>query len=175
MGLRRMSALALGTIVFAAALAGCGGSNGSSTEEATQQRDASMWQIDQIEKAWHEAASTQNVDLMMSIWAPDATFTQGPLTISGKPAIRKFFATEAGPFQPGNHWVSDTSAYKIRITVSDDDTRGTLYFECHYIDPKTGKVISVVGADQNVEKIDGKWLITKTVAATPTSPAVAKS
>jgi ketosteroid isomerase-like protein len=161
-------------LAVALSLAGCGGSSGSSATDAATQRQANMWQIDEIEKTWHKAASTQNVDLMMSLWAPDATFTQGPVTISGKADIRKFFGT-AGPFQPGNTWVSDTAAYKIRITVSDDGSRGTLYFECHYIDPKTGKVMATVGADQNVEKIGGKWLITKTVAATPSSPAVAKS
>ena len=80
---------------------------------------------------------------------------------------------KAGPYQPGNHWISDTPAYKIRITLNDDDTKGTLYFECHYIDPQTGKVVSVVGADQNVEKIEGKWLITKSLAATPDVPKVA--
>ena len=46
------------------------------------------------------------------------------------------------------------------LPLNDDDTKGTLYFECHYIDAKTGKVVSVVSADQNVEKIEGKWLIT---------------
>ena len=62
--------------------------------------------------------------------------------------------------------MSETPAYKIRITANGD--KGTLYFECHYVDVKTGKVVSVVGADQNVQKIDGKWLITSSAAATPT-------
>jgi len=169
MSVRRTLALVLGAIGMLA-LAGCGGSDANAN---LQQRDANMWQIDAIEKTWHRAASTQDVDLMMSLWAPDATFTYGPLTVSGKDQLRTFFATKAGPFQQGNRWISDTPAYKIRITVNDDDTKGTLYFECHYIDPKTGKVVSVVGADQNVEKIDGKWLITKSVAATPDEPRVA--
>ena len=39
--------------------------------------------------------------------------------------------------------MSDTPAYKIRITASGD--KGTLYFECHYVDVKTQKVVSVVG------------------------------
>ena len=72
----------------------------------------------------------------------------------------------AGPFQPQNHWVSDTPAYKIRTTVNGD--KGTLYFECHYVDVKTGKVASVVGADQDVQKIDGKWLITSSSPRRPT-------
>ena len=91
--------------------------------------------------------------------------TSAPRRSRGKAQIRDFFATKAGPFQPGNHWVSDTPAYKVRITANGD--KGTLYFECHYIDVKTGKVVSVVAADQNVQKINGKWLITSAAAGSP--------
>jgi len=148
-------------------LAGCGGSDKQSGAAArVEQRDADYYAIDQIEKVWHEAASTHDVNKMMSIWAPNATFNIGTATLSGAKQIRNFFATKAAPFQPQNHWVSDTPAYKIRITVNGD--RGTLYFECHYIDVKTQKVASIVGADQTVQKIDGKWLITSSAAATPT-------
>ena len=94
-----------------------------------------------------------------------SSFTIGGETASGKAAIRKVLAA-AGPFQPQNHWVSDTPAYKIRTTVNGD--KGTLYFECHYVDVKTGQLMKVVGADQDVQKIDGKWLITNSVASSPT-------
>ena len=33
---------------------------------------------------------------------------------------------------PQNHWQADTPSYKIKATVNGD--KGTLYFECHYID-----------------------------------------
>ena len=45
--------------------------------------------------------------------------------------------------------------------------KGTLYFECHYVDVKTAKVVSVVAADQSVQKIEGKWLITNLAASAP--------
>jgi hypothetical protein len=102
---------------------------------------------------------------MMSIWAPNATMTLGGGTYTGKAAIRDVFS-KAGPFQPQNHWVSDTAAYKIRATVNGN--RGTLYFECHYIDVDTGKVAAAVGADQQVQKIKGKWLITNLAASSVT-------
>jgi ketosteroid isomerase-like protein len=126
---------------------------------------ADRYRIDQIEKTWHKAASRKNVDLMMTLWAPQATFTIAGQTYRGKAAIRQVFA-KAGPFQPQNHWESDTPAYKIRITVNGD--RGTLYFECHYIDVDTGKVAVAVGADQDVRKINGRWLITKAIASSVT-------
>jgi ketosteroid isomerase-like protein len=154
----------LGTLLVLS-LSACGGSGKQSATDAELQHEADVTAIDQIEKTWHKAASTHDVDLMMSIWASDATFNIGTETLSGKNQIRNFFAHKAGPFQPQNHWVSDTPAYKIRITVSGD--KGTLYFECHYIDVKTQKVVSVVGADQNVQRINGHWLITGAAAATP--------
>lgn len=146
-------------------LAACGGSSTKAASDEATQTNADRYEIDQIERTWHQAASTKNLDLMMSIWAPNATFTIGGKTYTGKAAIRKVFS-QAGPFQPENHWLSDTPAYKIRVTVNGD--KGTLYFQCHYVDTKTGEVATVVGADQDVQKIDGKWLITTSVAATAT-------
>ena len=102
---------------------------------------------------------------MMTLWAPNATLTIAGQTYSGRKAIRGVFE-KAGPFQPQNHWESDTPAYKIRITVNGN--RGTLYFECHYIDVKTQKVAAIVGADQDVARVNGKWLITKLISSTAT-------
>jgi uncharacterized protein (TIGR02246 family) len=156
-----------GSVLSASVLlaAGCGGSSSKSADQEALQHQADIAAIDQIEKTWHKAGSTQNVDLMMTVWAPDATFTVGGEPYVGKAQIRKFFE-KAGPFQPGNHWVSDTPAYKIRITANGD--KGTLYFECHYIDSATGKIANIVAADQDVQKINGKWLIT-TSSAAPTT------
>ena len=152
--------------VLAVSLAGRGGSGTKSTGGADAQRNDDLYAIDQIERVWHRASSTHDVGLMMTLWAPDATFNNGSETLTGTAELRNFFAHKAGPFQPQNHWVSETPAYRIRTTVNGD--KGTLYFECVYVDVKTQKVAAVVGADQNVEKINGKWLITSAIAASPT-------
>src|SRR3954447_5449431 len=130
------------SLVLMISLAACGSSGNNSGSQQATQRSADDYAIDQIEKTWHKAASTHDVSLMMTLWAPDATFNIGTETLTGKAQIRDFFVHKAGPFQPQNHWVSETPAYKIRDTVSGD--KGTLYFECHYVDVKTGKVVSVV-------------------------------
>jgi ketosteroid isomerase-like protein len=157
------AALGLGALV--ASLAACGGSSGDSASEQALQHEADLYAIDQIEKTWHEATSTRNVDLMMTLFAPNATYTIGPgKTFVGKKQIRGFWLT-APVFQPENHWVSETPAYKIRITANGD--RGTLYFECHYVDPKTMQVVGLVSADQQVARINGRWLVTTHVGATP--------
>jgi ketosteroid isomerase-like protein len=127
------------------------------------QRKADFWDIDQIEKKFHEATTTKDIDLMMSLWAPNATLTVGPgQTAAGKKQIRQFFLEKSVSFEPTNHWISDHPAYKVRITVNGD--RGTLHFECHYVDAKTEKVALVTAADQDVARINAQWLITDMVA-----------
>jgi hypothetical protein len=126
------------------------------TDGATQ-READLYEIDQVERAFHKAGSKHDVNLMMSLWAPGATFNIGTNTYTGKAQIRKFFATKNPAFQPENHWESDTPSYKIRMTLDGD--KATLYFECHYVDVRTAKVVVVVGVDHNLQKINGKWLI----------------
>ena len=158
--MRGLSAAVLG---LAVTMTACGGPTGTGTADA--QRDADLYAIEQIEATWHKAASTHDVDLMMSIWADNATFTLSTRLLTGKDQIRAFFATEAAPFKPENNWISETPAYKIRATVNGDT--GTLYFECHYVDVATKTVAAVVGSDQKVQRIDGKWLITESVGATP--------
>jgi hypothetical protein len=57
--------------------------------------------------------------------------------------VKSLFATKSAAFTRGHHWSP------IRL----------LYFECHYIEIKSGKTMSVVGVDPNVLEIDGKRLI----------------
>lgn len=166
---RGARSVAIRALAFAAILplAACG-SNTSASGAASQQslqKTADLFAIGQIEKNWHQASSTHDIDLMMSLWAPDATFTVSGITYTGADAIRNFFEEKAAPFQPENHWVSDSPAYKEKVTVDGD--KGTLYFECDYVDTKTQKVVAVVSADQDVARINGQWLITNSVAATP--------
>jgi ketosteroid isomerase-like protein len=153
------------TLALVLAASGCGHSAKTTAADAQVRKQADFYQLEEVEKTWHKASSTHDVDLMMSLWAPDATFNIGPETLSGKAEIRDFFAHTSGAFKPGNQWVSETPAYKLRVTVDGD--KGTLYFECHYVDVKTGKIASVVGADQNMQKIGGKWLITSSAASAP--------
>ena len=152
---------ALGVLVVS--LAACGGSNASSASEQTMQRNADLWEIDQLEKSFHKATSKKDIDLMMSLWAPNATLTVGPgQTATGTDQIRQLFLQNSATFDPANDWISDHPAYKIEITVNGD--RGTLHFECHYVDAQTRVVALATAADLDVARIDGRWLITNMVA-----------
>ena len=165
----RFPLVAVVVAVLIGSLAASGGSSASSASEAEIQRKADLWEIDQLEKNFHKATTKKDIDLMMSLFAPNATFTFPGSTAAGKRQIRQFWLTKAGSFMPSNRWISDTPAYKVRITVNGD--RGTLYFECHYVDAKTGKLGPVTAADGDVARINGRWLITSIAGASaPLTP-----
>jgi len=153
-----------GFIILGVILAACGASDsGSSGDQARRAQD--MWQIDQIEKDFHEATSLKDIELMLSLYAPNATFTVGGgETAVGVDEIRQFWTEKSPAFEPTNHWISDHPAYKMEITVNGD--RGTLHFECHFVDAETGKVAAVTAGDADVARIDGQWLITNFVGGT---------
>jgi ketosteroid isomerase-like protein len=148
-------------------LAACGDSNVPSAAEQDLQRKADLYEIDQIERNFHKATTMKDIDLMLSLWAPNATLTVGPgETATGLDEIRRFWLNKSTMFMPGTTWVSDHPAYKVEITVNGD--RGTLHFECHYVNYETGEVELVTTADEDVARIDGRWMITNMVAGSTT-------
>ena len=148
--------------VMVVSFAACGDSS-SDAETAALQRKADSYEIDSIEKRFHQAMAMKDIDLMTSLWTPNATLTIGPeLTAAGLDEIRRYWLDESVAFKPETTWVSDHPAYKLEITVNGD--RGTLHFECHFVNYQTGEMEAVTVADQDVARIDGRWLITNMVA-----------
>jgi ketosteroid isomerase-like protein len=158
----RKPLIGLMVAVLTVALTACGDEAADpAAEEMRQQSD--YWQIDQIEKDFHHATTLKDINLMMSLWAPNATLTVGPgETASGTDEIRTFWLTKSTAFDPAIHWLSDHPAYKLEITLAGD--RGTLHFECHYVDYDHAHVDVATVADMDVARIDGRWLITNFVA-----------
>jgi ketosteroid isomerase-like protein len=153
---------ALGVFLLSVVLVACGGSGGD-VADAEARRFQDMWEIDQIEKDFHEATSVKDIELMVSLYAPNATFSVGGgETAVGTDEIRDFWTTKSPTFQ--NNWISDHPAYKMEITVNGD--RGTLHFECHFVNRETGEVEAVTAGDADVARIDGEWLITNFVGGT---------
>jgi hypothetical protein len=133
------------------------------------QRLADLYQIDQIEVKFHRATSTHDLKLMMSLWAPGAVFNIDQQTLIGKAQIKHWFATQNKAFMPANHWESDTPTYKDWIHLNGN--HATMYFECHYIDPATSKVVALAGVTHTLQKINGKWLITNSAGSYATLKA----
>lgn len=145
-------------------LSACGTSQASSTAEEDMRRNSDKWQIHGLERDFHRATTHHDIDLMVSLYAPNATLVAAGTTLVGKKQIRDYWLNTSKSFQ--NDWISSTAAYKVKITVFGD--RGTLFFECHYLDAKTGKVMLVTAADADVQRIDGRWLITNLTGASAT-------
>ena len=122
----------------------------------TEENADDFMQIHRIEILFHQAGTTKNLDLMMSLFADDATITAGGHTYSGTDQIRRYWQA-AGPFQPQNQWVAYTPAFRIKYTVQGD--RGRLYFECLYVDKATNKIAVHTNSDDTLTRVNGKWLI----------------
>jgi ketosteroid isomerase-like protein len=88
-------------------------------------------EIYQLQAAFHRAKTTQDLDLMMSLWAPD-----GALTVQGDPnspytgaaALRAFWQN-SGSFT--HRRFSLVPSFKTQIDVRGN--QAWLYFECHDI------------------------------------------
>jgi ketosteroid isomerase-like protein len=153
---------ALGALVVA--LSACGGSNGTSEKAESLQRQSDLYEISQIERSFHEAISKKDIDKLVNLFAPNATGTFGPgKTVAGREQIREVWLNSVG-WKPETHWLSDHPAYKLKVTVDGD--RGTLHFECHFIDVVTEKVAMLTAGTLDVARIDGRWLITNFVGST---------
>jgi ketosteroid isomerase-like protein len=151
-------------LLLSVVLAACS-SSGTDAGANQSRRFQDMWEIDKIEKDFHGAMSDKNIDQMMALFAPNATMTVGPgETATGLEEIQTFWEDKSATFAPENEWISDHPAYKLEITV--DGNRGTLHFECHFVDAETGKVVSVTAADLDVARVDGSWLITNMIGGT---------
>jgi uncharacterized protein (TIGR02246 family) len=152
----------LGILVFV--LSACGGSSSDPASDEALQRESDLYAISQIEKSFHQAISQKDIDMMAGLFAPNATGTFGPgKTVAGKEQIRNVWLNSVA-WKPETHWLSDHPAYKLKVTVDGD--RGTLHFECHFVDVDTGEVAAVTAGNLDVAKVDGRWLITNFVGST---------
>ena len=146
------------------ALSACGGSSGSSASDQELQQQADYYAISQIERDFHEAISKKDMDQLVALFSTNATGTFGPgVTVTGRDQIRQVWSGSVG-FKPETHWLSDHPAYKLKVTVDGD--RGTLHFECHFIDLRTAKVAALTAGNLDVARIGGRWLITNFVGST---------
>jgi hypothetical protein len=115
--------------------------------------------IYQLQAAFHLAKSTQNIDLLMSLWDPN-----GSLTIPGNPespfvgyaAIKAFLLT-TGSFT--HLRFSLVPSFKIKIAIHGDSA--FFYEECHDVanfDQPTRSIAADSYLAGTVRKIRGRWL-----------------
>jgi len=113
-------------------------------------------QLHEVEIAFHEAGSTKNLDLMLSLFADDAVMNAKGKTYTGKQQIKGYWQAHPA-FQSQNEWVGYTPAFRIRYDV--DGNRAHLYFECLWVDKKASKIAAHTNSDDTLVRINGRWLI----------------
>jgi hypothetical protein len=128
----------------------------------TEENAEDFMQMHKIEIVFHQAGTTKNLDLMMSLFADDATITTGGKTYSGKEQIRSFWQG-AATFQPQNQWVAYTPAFRIKYDVNGNAAH--LYFECLYVDKAANKIAAHTNSDDALIRVNGRWLIKEMKAA----------
>jgi ketosteroid isomerase-like protein len=150
---------ATGAAIGAAALAVPGFARADVSHGSEQ-----IGEIYELQAAFHRAKTTQDLDLMMSLWADDATFVNQSTssTYTGFDAIRSFWQT-SGSFT--HHRFSLVPSYKTTIQVNGDEA--FLYFECHDIgnfadgsfdDPSVKTIVNDTFLAGTVRHIHGGWV-----------------
>lgn len=162
---------AVGTTLGAAALAVPGfASAGAPSLPESQQ----VGEIYQLQAAFHRAKTTQDLDLMMSLWADDATFVNksNGQTYVGANQIRGFWQV-SGSFT--HHRFSLVPSFKTTIQVHGDEA--FLYFECHDVgefqtagfdEPNTKTIINDSYLAGTLRHTQGAWLFWSMTAGSST-------
>lgn len=143
-----------------AALLGVGALATPGLARADGPESVQVAEIYQLQAGFHRAKSHQDIDLMMSLWATDATVTFGALFLSGTDAIRTFFL---GSGSWKHQRISLVPSFKDEIDVHGDTAY--LYFECHDIaltnesaSAPAGTVVTHLFNAGTVRHVGGNWL-----------------
>ena len=124
---------------------------------------ADILAVRNVEITFHQAGSAlpdKSLDLMMSLYAPDAVLidtAHGDKRYEGKDQVRAYFANVAAPFRPENHWIGYTPAMRIRARVTGDTA--TLYFECLWMDVDKNAIGAHSFSDMTLVRAKNGWLV----------------
>ena len=115
--------------------------------------------IYQLQANFHRAKSYQDIDLMVSLWTDDCTFTYLGVTYNGTDAVRTFFL---GSGSWKHKRLSLVPSFKDQIQVHGDSAY--LYFECHDValdanDPggPAGALVTHLYNAGTIKKHAGSW------------------
>jgi len=116
-------------------------------------------EIYELQSAFHRAKSTQDLELMMSLWPEGSRIiSQGDPNspYAGSETLRTFWLN-SGSWK--SHRLSLVPSFKIQIDVKSDD-EAWLYFECHDVDnydQPTRSIIADLFLGGTIKNVDGKW------------------
>lgn len=156
---------ALGSIAAAIILAIVGPQVLPLRAQVSGPESTQVGEIYELQAAFHRAKTTQDINLMMSLWD-----SNGTLNVQGDPNSPyvgfeqiKSFWENSGSFT--NHRFSLVPSFKTQINVQGD--LGSLYFECHDVgnfDQANRFIASDTFLAGTVRKLGGKWVFSNMTA-----------
>lgn len=165
----KLAALVAGALVLLIASSSAALANGVTDGDGQPNAGGATAALYKLQSSFHQAASTKDINLLMSLFAADATFVgPGNITYVGPAAIGRGFLT-TGAYQPGNDWAGLTPSYRTRITILSGN-RATMYFECDYVDRGTLQLKAQLVANTTEVRRDGKWLFETFTGGPPPPP-----
>lgn len=157
--------VALGSIAAAISLAIVGSQVLPLRAQVSGPESTQVGEIYELQAAFHRAKTTQDINLMMSLWDPDGT-----LNVQGDPNSPyvgfeqlKSFWQSSGSFT--HHRFSLVPSFKTQINVQGD--LGSLYFECHDVgnfDQADRFIASDTFLAGTVRNLRGKWVFSNMTA-----------
>jgi len=132
---------------------------------------AAIGEIYQLQAAFHRAKTNQDIDLMMSLWAPDGVLhvqnnPQSPFV--GTAALKTFWSKS-----PSFTHQRFSLVPSFKTTIKVDGAQAYLYFECHdvanYGDPLNRTIANDTFLAGTVRFEAGRWVFADMTAG-PSSP-----
>jgi hypothetical protein len=133
--------------------------------QLTGPESTQVGEIYELQAAFHRAKTTQDIDLMMSLWDAHGTLNvQGNANspFVGSEQIKSFWQA-SGSFTQRRF--SLVPSFKTQVDVHGDD--GWLYFECHDVgdfDLPNRAIASDTFLAGTVRNIGGKWVFSNMTA-----------
>ena len=152
-----------GLVIHTGGLVGSAGS--SAKPHVAGAESTQVGEIYQLQAAFHRAKTTQDIDLMMSLWDPNGVLiVQGNANspFVGAQALRAFWQT-SGSFT--HRRFSLVPSFKTQIDVHGEEA--WLYFECHDVgdyDLPDRAIASETFLGGTVRYLGGKWVFSNMTA-----------
>jgi len=126
--------------------------------------DEHLGGIYRLQAAFHRAKTTQDIDLMMSLWHPDAALTvQGDLNSPYSGDRLRSFWLGSGSFT--HRRFSLVPSFKIQIDARGN--RAFLYFECHDVgnfDLADRAIAADTFLAGRIARVEDRWLFVEMTA-----------
>lgn len=146
--------------IASAALGAAGIAATTVAAQASGPESTQTGEIYQLQAAFHRAKTTQDIDLMMSLWADDGILHTNGVIYQGTNELYGFWSTSPSFV---HHRFSLVPSFKTTIDVHGDTAY--LYFECHdvgnFADSATRYIAGDTYLKGTLRNVSGSWVFSE--------------